>query len=202
MRDCRRSDHCGYAPVTRRVPAGRWRYSQKRQPEPPRPSPERREPITHLATLRKPAPRPSALSRRERERTDAPLQVLSTSTRCGVAVPFEVVKPGAVDASVDRLVSIAVLSALQAIFFGSRFFWASKRKVTRRPAGRRNARCVPQGLPSVVGGTLAGTPNQEAKSKVTGSLPSQGRRYEEPRQAAVAHRVRSYRGVHRNRLRP
>ena len=30
----------------------------------------------------------------------------------------------------------------KAIFFGLLFFWASKRKVTRLPAGSRNARCV------------------------------------------------------------
>jgi len=35
-----------------------------------------------------------------------------------------------------------MLPALKAIFFGLLFFWASKRKVTRRPAGRRNARCA------------------------------------------------------------
>ncbi len=34
-------------------------------------------------------------------------------------------------------------------------YGASKRKVTRAPAGDRNARCVPQGLPSVVSGMLA-----------------------------------------------
>ena len=44
----------------------------------------------------------------------------------------------------------------QAIFFGLLFFWASKRKVTRLPAGSRNARRV--------GGTLAERrqPNTEA----------------------------------------
>jgi len=42
-----------------------------------------------------------------------------------------------------------MLRALQAIFFGLLFFWASKRKVTRAAAADRNARCV--------GGTLAGS---------------------------------------------
>jgi hypothetical protein len=86
------------------------------------------------------------------------------------------------------LISLRAL-ALKAVFFGLLFFdsglapsalragfavrtrrsraWASKRKVTRAshgtsfasPAGDRNARCVPQGLPSVVSGPLAVTPH-------------------------------------------
>src|SRR5580698_7884572 len=42
----------------------------------------------------------------------------------------------------STLLSRAVLPARQAIFFGLLLFWASKRKVTRPPAGGRNARCV------------------------------------------------------------
>jgi len=56
--------------------------------------------------------------------------------------------------------------ALKAIFFGLLFFWASKRKVTRPPAGGRNARCV--------SGQVAGPPPPEGQSKVTGSPPSRG----------------------------
>jgi hypothetical protein len=35
-----------------------------------------------------------------------------------------------------------MLRALEAVFFGLLFFWASKRKVTRAAAADRNARCV------------------------------------------------------------
>src|SRR5579859_4840293 len=95
-----------------------------------------------------------------------------------------------------------LLRARQAVFFGLLFFWASKRKVTRLPAGSRNARRV--------GGNLAVTPTTERKSLVdslrsplrgrpTGVLrasrlsPFAGMTDREREASPVAHRVRSYR---------
>jgi len=70
-------------------------------------------------------------------------ELLRAVARCDVAVPCvgwiarcRVPKP-------SRLVFDTTLrELLKAIFFGLLFFWASKRKVTRPPAGGRNARCV------------------------------------------------------------
>src|SRR5579859_6950665 len=96
-----------------------------------------------------------------------------------------------------------LLRARQAVFFGLLFFWASKRKVTRLPAGSRNARRV--------GGNLAAAPTTERKS-LDDSLrsPLRGRpsgvlrasrlsrlRWDDDigktGARPVAHRVRSYR---------
>jgi len=54
-----------------------------------------------------------------------------------------------------------MLPALKAILFGLLFSWASKRKVTRLPAGSRNARCVS----GPVAGTHGRREHEKLKSK-------------------------------------
>jgi len=69
-------------------------------------------------------------------------------------VPSEVVPSDAPRAF--GLIPARCCGRYQAIFFGLLFFWASKRKVTRLPAGSRNARRV--------GGTLASRRQPETEA--------------------------------------
>ena len=76
--------------------------------------------------------------------------------------------------------------------------WASKRKVTRRPAGRRNVRCVPQGLPSVVGGTLMEASDRKRKaldSRVRGN-DGEGRPRREASRTGCAPTMKGVRQTH------